>query len=178
MSFPLVLAVCEDDLERDLTFLKEIAGPNVDIQIAPRHGLTLDGNTARSLAARAKNAKNQGFDVRALLVHRDADKGSVAGVRREIEGWAKQHHLSGLARLICCVPAPCTERWLCLAAGMGKPAHASPAAGCDPWKKHWGRKRGIDLDRVRDAANEASARLTGQEDFDCFWDDWRAAGLA
>lgn len=179
MPSPLVLALCEDDLERDPTFLRAFASGPVNMRVTPMRGPVLAGGTARMVRAQAASAVRAGIILHALLVHLDADTSSADGRRKAIQRWFDSHSLGEqFPSLIACVPAPCTERWLCLATGLRAPPRANPAAGCEPWKKQWRSGRGLDLERVRRAAGRARTTLAGKADFDAFLQDWRAAGLA
>lgn len=177
MPLPLVLGVCEDDLERDLTFLKEFAGPHVDIRITPMGKGCPGAKQARLLRSQLEAARRSRFEVKAFLVHGDADGAGLIRRREEMLNRFRRSGLeAGRVRLIRCVPDPCTEAWLCRIGGIAVRG-ASPAVGCGPWKRAWERRKGHDLDRVRRAARDARGRLGGQEDFDQFMNDWRAAGL-
>jgi hypothetical protein len=72
----------------------------------------------------------------------------------------------------------CIERWLCESSpGKSRPAHAKPSLGCKPWNESWERGEGMDLDRVRAAAEWARKSLVHLPDFQSFLSDWCIAGL-
>lgn len=178
---PLVLAVCEDDLERDLNFLKAFARAPIDIRVSATKGGTLGSKQARILLGQFEAAAKSGFDVTAFLLHHDADRSSFGARRDEIDDWYRRQLRPSLerdVRLIRCVPDPCTERWLCRGRSLDSRVRgANPAAGCTPWKETWERKFRAAPDAVREVAQEARDSLRGLEDFDAFFADWRAAGL-
>jgi hypothetical protein len=177
MPLPLVLGICEDDLERDLAFLKEFAGPKVDLRLTPTRGGGPGAKQVRILKRQHEAATRSKFEVRAFLVHSDADRTGHQQRRREMTRWFGDSGLESLgARLIRCVPEPCTEGWLCRIQSI-RARGASPAAGCDPWKLAWERHSGHDLDRVREAAAKARQKLRLHSDFVSFYTDWKAAGL-
>lgn len=177
MPFPVALAVCENDLRRDLTFLKEFAGSQVDLRVTPLGGGTLDDGVVRLLARQVDSFSEADLTVQAIVVHHDADRTSHRGRVKAVTGWFERSSLREKgAKLVACVPAPCIERWLCIGEGLSARS-ANPAVGCEPWKKAWSGRKGIDLDRVRDVARSARTTLTTLPDFAAFLDAWRAAGL-
>lgn len=178
MDFPLALAICENDLKRDLTFLKAFAGPRVDLRVTPVHGVTLSPGHVRLLERQMDAAIAAGLAPRAILVHSDVDRGSYVGHRREIQEWfdATSFRHRG-CKLIACTPNPCIERWLCGASGLTRAKNARPSAGCDPWKAVWSRGKAPDLERVRRAALEARKALRQDESFAAFYAEWVAAGM-
>lgn len=177
MPLPLVLGICEDELERDLAFLKEFAGPKVDLKLTPTRGGGPGKKQARILRKQYEAALRSGFDVRAFLIHCDADRSGLPKRRQEAVKWFQDSKLGSRgAKLICCIPDPCTESWLCRIRSV-RPRNANPAAGCEPWKRAWERQTGNDLDRVREAARVARQKLPAHSDFDSFMKDWQAAGL-
>jgi hypothetical protein len=176
--FPVVIGVCEDDLRRDHTFLKSFGGVGADLRINPIHGGTLDSGVARLVERQVASAAKAGLTPAAVLVHHDVDRQSVESARSKVRKWFESKLSATSLPLVVCAPRPCLERWLCRTEGSDKRVRsASPAAGCDPWKKAWERGTGNDLDRVRDAAARARGTLTGLEDFELFLADWWAAGL-
>jgi hypothetical protein len=124
-------------------------------------------------------ARKQGFEVRAVLLHRDANARGLAARRMELEQWFRSSRLSRrIPCLVMCVPAPCIERWLCHGEDIdGRVASRDRQRNCDPWKHAWERRRGLDLDRVRRVAGSARRKLRNLEDFAVFMKDWLAAGL-
>jgi hypothetical protein len=179
VALPLALAVCEDDLRRDLTFLKAFAGKYTEIQISPLHGDSLTPRAARLLVGQVHSKTEAGFEVSAIIVHRDADTVALRRRREAAKRWFEDSGLSRLVpKLVVCAPVPCIERWLC-ESGAAKPraTRAKPSLGCKPWKDAWERGSGIDLDRVRLAAEAARRSLTHLADFESFHSDWCAAGL-
>ncbi|MCC6996044.1 MAG: hypothetical protein IT370_15655 [Deltaproteobacteria bacterium] len=172
---PLALAICENGLRRDLTFLKAFAGATVDLRVTPVEGGQLDGSIARLLKRQAADVAKAGLEVHAILIHHDADTSSHAGRLQMVMRWFERNGLGETgAGLIVCAPKPCIERWLCLGEGLATKAKgASPAAGCAPWKKAWEGKRGNDLDRVRAVAREARDTLTREDDFASFFAQWK-----
>jgi hypothetical protein len=177
MPVPLALAVCEDDLRRDLTFLKEFAGTRIDLRVTPMSGGTFNPKVVRLLGRQARAAKEANLSPQAIVVHHDVDRlGSLQALRSRIHRWFQGSELRGIGRLVVCAPVPCTEAWLCEAVGI-QAAGASPAAGCDPWKHAWERRGIPDLDRVRDASRLSRRALAAREDFSAFYRDWVEAGL-
>ncbi|MBI4568621.1 MAG: hypothetical protein HY719_09510 [Planctomycetes bacterium] len=177
MPIPLILGVCEDEVERDLTFLKAFAGNGADLRLTPTHGGTPAGKEARILKRQFDDAKRAGFSVCAFLIHRDADRASLNARENELRKWYSNSELGSLnVPLIRCVPNPCTETWLCAMRGLrGK--NANPAAGGKPWKRAWEKKFGHTLDPVREAAAAARQKLATRDDFARFMTDWTNAGL-
>lgn len=172
MSWPVVFGVCENDLQRDQEFLRAFAQVRrVDLSLTPLGAPVLTDRAARLLGRRLEAAAAAGIKVAALLIHSDADTRSAAKHRAEILAWAQRQRLR--VPVIPCAPEPCLERWLCRCAEL-KGASAPAAAPCEGWKKSWSRPRGVDLDRVREAAGLAATRLRGLPDFDAFERDWRA----
>jgi hypothetical protein len=178
MVFPLALAICENDLERDLTFLKAFAGPRVDLRVTPVHGVTLKPGHARLLERQMDAAISAGLTPRAVLVHSDGDRRGYTGHRQEIQSWFDHTGLRERGcKLIASLPNPCIERWLCVASGLTRAKDARPSAGCDPWKAAWSRGKLPDLERVRRAALVARKALRQDESFAAFYTEWVAAGL-
>lgn len=174
MGRPLVLGVCENDLQRDMEFLRAFAGHyNVGLSITPMKGPVLTDKTARLLRLRLENALAERFAVSGLLIHVDADTKGYDRARKEARRWLEKHRFQrfGLVHVVC-VPDPCLEHWLCRSEGL-KGRSAPAGRPCDGWKKPWQQGRGIDLDRVRAAARTAATRLVGLEDFDLFFQDWQ-----
>ncbi len=177
MTFPLALGVCENDLRRDLSFLKSFAGIGVDLRVTPLHGGRLDAKVARLLRRQIQAALKVGLDPCAIVVHHDVDRASLEARRNEVEHWFRTQGLGADGRkLVPCVPAPCTERWLCAVLDV-RVRGAKPSQGCDPWKEAWGHALEPDLDRVRRAAEGARRKLSGLEDFNLFYEAWKRAGL-
>jgi hypothetical protein len=179
MTFPAAIGICEDDLKLDLTFLKAFAPEGVDLRVSPLRGETLTARAARLVRGQVEAARGSGLDVRAVVVHHDVDRASLAHRVREIERWHKCHRLGEMdLALVICAPDPCLERWLCILEGLTRKVRkASPSAGGEPWKLAWSGGKGIALDRVRRAAMEARQKLRGLPDFDRFISDWKRAGL-
>ncbi len=177
MTSPVVLAYCENEIGRDREFLKAFAGTGVDIRVTP-YAREPDDKFDRVVRQQTDAAKRSGFVVTAILIHHDADQ-SVTRRRQNMEEWFTDTgwREDGVS-LIRCVPNPCTEAWLCLAAGKAiRPKKASPAAGCSPWKEAWEKGNGQDLDPVRSAARNARTAIRDREDFAAFLREWTAAGL-
>jgi hypothetical protein len=179
MPFPTAVAICEDDLRLDQTFLKAFAGDCVDLRVTPVYGGTLNDKTGRVVTRQLEAMRAAGIAVSALVVHHDVDRAGLEHRLAEIKGWFDksgfpQRELS----LVSCTPDPCLERWLCLCEGTQSGVRsAKPSAGGAPWKNLWNRGKGITLDRVRDAAQRARRALRGQDDFERFYRSWKAAGL-
>jgi hypothetical protein len=177
MTFPAAVGICENDLRFDLTFLKEFAGPRVDLKVTPIRGGTLDAKTARLVVRQVEAMRSVGLPVKAVVVHHDVDRAGFDHRVTEIEKWYGKNRLDRLdLSLVVCAPDPCIERWLCILEGRVA-RNAKPSAGGDPWKRAWFRGRGIQLDRVRDATRRARQGLPGLPAFDRFFADWKAAGL-
>lgn len=177
MSLPLGVAVCEDDLRRDLTFLKAFAGPRVDLRVTPLSGGTLNGKVVRLLQQQINSMREAGLQAQAIVVHHDVDRGSLGSVRRKIERWFAGSGLGQTqCKLVICAPHPCLERWLC--AGLDvRVQRPRPSDGCEPYKRAWERSAELDLDRVRKAAGLARRKLLSLDDFSSFFEDWKRAGL-
>jgi hypothetical protein len=179
MRFPAAVAICEDDLKLDQTFLKAFAGNAVDLRVTPVRGGTLGAKTVRLIARQLDAMTSAGIDVRTVVVHHDVDRTSLQHRVAEIQQWfnapvLRKRDLS----LVVCAPNPCLERWLCICEGsQARVKSAKPSAGGDPWKALWNKGKGIPLDRVHKAAERARTCLPGQPDFDRFYADWRSAGL-
>jgi hypothetical protein len=179
MPFPAAVAICEDDLRFDQTFLKAFSGISVDLRVTPVHGGTLSTKTARLVTRQLDAMSDAGIPVATVVVHHDVDRSSLEHRVAEINDW---FHAGGFGKrglsLVVCSPEPCLERWLCICEGTHSRVRApKPSAGCDPWKDIWHRGKGIPLDRVRRAAEKARITLRGQPDFDRFYADWMNAGL-
>jgi hypothetical protein len=178
MVFPLALAVCENDLKRDLTFLKAFAGQSVDLRVTPIRGGTLNERVARVIAHQLEAAVKAGLKPQAIVVHQDVDRRSLAASQASVRRWFDAARFAERGcRLVTCTPEPCIERWLCVAARLGAVRGASPSGGCQPWKAAWSKRKEPDLDRVRKAAAEARTALRGLPDFDAFFDSWVVAGM-
>ena len=123
--------------------------------------------------------RHAGLPVKAVVIHHDVDRSSLANRRALVDTWFKDNlfHEHGL-HLVICAPDPCLERWLCICEGsQTRVKAAKPSAGGEPWKHLWNKGKGITLDRVREAAQYARAALHGHQDFDSFFEGWKAAGL-
>jgi hypothetical protein len=179
MPFPAAVAICENDLRLDQTFLKAFAGNTVNLRVTPLHGGTLSGGTIRLVGRQIDAMRKAGVPVGAVVVHHDVDRASLAHRRAEVERWFASGSLRGQGlTLVICAPEPSLERWLCICEGIhSRVKGAKPSAGGDPWKDLWKKGKGITLDRVRGAAQRAREALRGQPDFDRFYEDWKAAGL-
>jgi len=177
MTLPAAIGICENGLQLDFTFLKEFAGPKVDLRVTPIHGGTLDAKTARVVRRQVERMMESGLPVMAVVVHHDVDRSSFEHRVAQIESWFDENRLGDLGVvLVVCAPAPCMERWLCKIEGRVA-RNAKPSAGGDPWKKAWAPSKGILFDRVREAASRAREELPGLPDFDRFFADWKIAGL-
>jgi hypothetical protein len=129
MSF---YVICENGLNRDERVLRLLLA-NRDVKVTSREGETLDDRSAR-LVEREFLRRGEKF---VLVIHRDADAMPWKKRKAMIETWFKKHKLQRFAtRLLACVPEPCTERWLCLGAGL-KHQSRQTQRPCDPWKETW-----------------------------------------
>lgn len=171
MRWPLVFGVCENGLQRDQEFLQRFARvQRVDLKLTPMDRPTLDAKAARLLRGRVEAARQQKVAVRALLVHVDCDRAPLSSRRKEVAAWVRRHRVE--LPVITCAPAPCLERWLCRCAGLAG-VSAPAASPCSGWKRAWEKPGGIDLDRVRQAADEATSKMSREADFQAFLEDWK-----
>lgn len=133
MTFFLVF--CENGFNRDTAFLRRALGSR-DCKIVPCEGGPLEPKTARLIEREASKRKGTALVV---VLHVDADDEAWEDRWSEVEKWFSDSELDRVASAIVpFVPMPCTERWLCLGAGISpKQSTTKSVRRCDPWKRAW-----------------------------------------
>ncbi len=171
-SDQFLLALCEDGIERDARLIRALLTllGKTNLKIIPLEGETLHRKSARLVERTFSQRNSERFD---LLLHRDADESSVHERRAAVDAWFQQHRLQRFVdRIVCCIPAPCTERWLCFGIEEQLPRRARVTVNpCDPWRKRWEAAPGPEWKLIETASTELVRRGRSLDDFRLFLDD-------